>query len=93
MCVSSIGICGIQSLALALSANRNSYVNSILQLFSCADAMITATVVIFCAVGGRASVAKKCLVEDMGYTRVINAGGLCDLGIVITGLGYVAPGS
>ena len=40
--------------------------------------MITATVVVFCAVGGRSSVAKKCL-EDLGYTRVINAGGLCDL--------------
>jgi len=37
-----------------------------------------ATVVIFCAVGGRAMVAKNCL-EDLGYKNVINAGGLCDL--------------
>mmetsp|Transcript_7861 Transcript_7861/g.17124 ORF Transcript_7861/g.17124 Transcript_7861/m.17124 type:complete len:185 (-) Transcript_7861:99-653(-) len=37
-----------------------------------------ATIVVYCAVGGRASVAKECL-ESMGYKNVLNAGGLKDL--------------
>lgn len=37
-----------------------------------------APVIVFCRSGGRASYAKKAL-GDMGYTNVLNAGGLDDL--------------
>jgi phage shock protein E len=37
-----------------------------------------APVIVFCRSGGRASYAKEAL-EDMGYTTVLNAGGIDDL--------------
>lgn len=53
-----------------------------LKILYCNSLDLVVPVVIFCGIGGRASFAKASL-EALEYEKILNAGGLMDLGYLV----------